>query len=180
MGTLHSISLFTVLLLVATSLHASNFPLREMFPKVAPIELETLHIKDAGIFDWARSYPDDAVLLGQSPVDPARLISREKLAQHMLEPEAFAQRVSNNSIVLDIRDNSQKDAINLFPMQQRSVALDNNRLAAFVRQAKQEDKTLLIYDAVGRQVAWLQYYLEAEQVPSYFFMRGGAEAFIKF
>lgn len=135
---------------------------------------------DAGVFDWTRNHPDQAVLLGQSPVDPDRLISNEKTQQHMLDPEEFARRVGPNSIVLDIRDSFQKEGINLFPMYQRSVPMDNQRIAAFVKRAKDENKTLLIYDAVGRQVSWLQYFLEAENVPSYYFMRGGARAFLEF
>ncbi|MDX1803386.1 MAG: glycerol-3-phosphate 1-O-acyltransferase, partial [Alcanivorax sp.] len=37
--------------------------------------------------------------------------------------------------------------------------------------------TLLIYDAVGKQVRWLQYMLEAEGVKDYYFMQGGAKSF---
>ncbi len=136
---------------------------------------------DAGVFDWAKAYPQEAVLLGQALSDGSRLIGQEKQQQHMLEPEAFATRARHrDSIVLDIRDNSQKDGINLFPMRQHSVALDNERLASFVHQAKNEGKTLLIYDAVGRQVSWLQYFLEAEGLKDYYFMRGGAREFLAF
>lgn len=135
---------------------------------------------DAGIFDWTKAHPDEAVLLGKSPVDPARLISKQNLEKHLLSPDVFGERAGENAIVLDIRDTIQKNTINLFPMRQRSVPLDNNKLKTYVDQAKKENKTLLIYDAVGKQVRWLQYYLEDEGVTDYFFMRGGAKAFLNY
>ena len=143
------------------------------------------HIKDvfaydAGIFAWTKAHPDEAVLLGKSPVDPARLISKESLNAHMLAPEAFGERVGNTSIVLDIRDTIQKNTINLFPMLQHSVPLDNTKLKTYVDKALREGKTLLIYDAVGKQVRWLQYYLEDEGVKDYYFMKGGAKAFLNY
>ncbi|MGE0082028.1 MAG: rhodanese-like domain-containing protein [Thiohalomonadaceae bacterium] len=132
---------------------------------------------DAGVFDWVKQYPDKSELLGQSPVDPARLIGKEKFAAHMLEPEAFEQRIGERTLVLDVRDQYQQEGTSLFPAVQVSVPLDNKALKRYVDQAKREGRTLLIYDAAGHQVRWLQYYLEAEQVPSYFFMAGGAKAY---
>lgn len=140
--------------------------------------IDKVYAYDAGIFTWTKSYPDEAVLLGKSPVDPSRLISREILEAHMLAPQAFGERIGDDTIVLDIRDTIQKNSINLFPMRQHSVPLDNNQLKSYVEKAKTEDKTLLFYDAVGKQVTWLQYYLEDEGVKSYYFMKGGAKAFL--
>jgi len=142
--------------------------------------IDNVYAYDAGIFVWTKAHPDEAVLLGKSPVDPARLISKQKLEAHMLEPEAFGRRVGSDTIVLDIRETMQKSALNLFPMRQRSVALDNNKLKNYVEQAKRENKTLMIYDAVGKQVRWLQYYLEEEKVKEYYFMKGGAKAFLNY
>ncbi|HEX9803458.1 MAG TPA: rhodanese-like domain-containing protein [Gammaproteobacteria bacterium] len=142
--------------------------------------LDAVLAYDAGIFDWTRAYPAEAVLLGKSPVDPARLISKEKLEAHMLAPEAFGERVGENTIVLDIRETIQKNTINLFPMRQRSVSLDNSKLRSYVDRAKRENKTLMFYDAVGKQVHWLQYYLEDQGVKNYYFMKGGAKAFLNY
>lgn len=135
---------------------------------------------DAGIFEWTKAHPDEAVLLGKTPVDPNRLLSKEKLNAHMLEPNAFGKRVGNGNITLDIRDSQQKDSLTLFPTRQRSVPLDNNKLKSYVDQAKNKGKTLLIYDAVGKQVRWLQYYLESEGLTDYYFMKGGAKAFLNY
>lgn len=148
--------------------------------KAMQSHVDEVYAFDAGIFDWTKAYPEQAVLLGKSPVDPKRLLGKEKLAAHMLEPEAFGRRVGSNAIVLDIRDTMQKNAISLFPMQQRSVPLDNNALKSYVDKAKRDNKTLLVYDAVGKQVRWLQYYLEEERVPQYYFMKGGAKGFLNY
>ena len=142
--------------------------------------IDNVYAYDAGIFDWTKAHPDEAVLLGQSPVNPASLLNKEKLNAHMMEPEAFGTRVGDNTITLDIRDTHQKDALNLFPMQQRSVPLDNNKLKTYVDKAKATKKTLMIYDAVGKQVRWLQYFLESEGLTDYYFMKGGATAFLKY
>jgi len=142
--------------------------------------IENVFAFDAGIFDWTKAHPEKAVLLGKSPVDPKRLLSKEKLNQHMLEPETFGERIGDNTIVLDIRDRNQRNAIKLFPMQQHAVPLDNNEMQAYVDKAKREGKTLLVYDAVGKQVRWLQYYLEEQNVPRYYFMKGGAKGFLNY
>jgi len=140
--------------------------------------INNVYAFDAGIFDWTKAHPDLAVLLGKSPVDTNDLISKEKLNAHMLKPEEFGNRIGDNTILLDIRDTQQKNGISLFPMRQHSVPLDNKKLKSYVDEAKRSGKTLLIYDAVGKQVRWLQYYLEAEKVPKYYFMEGGAQAFL--
>ncbi len=152
----------------------------EAAQKAMKYDIPNVYVFDAGIFSWTKAHPDMAVLLGKSPVDPNALISKEKLKAHMLKPEAFGSRVGNDTIVLDIRDTNQKSAINLFPMHQHSVPLDNKKLETYVNQARTSGRTLLIYDAVGKQVRWLQYYLEEERVPSYYFMEGGAQAFLDY
>lgn len=142
--------------------------------------LDNIFAYDAGIFSWTKAHPEAAVLLGKSPADPKRLISSEQFEAHLLAPNTFGERVSGSSIVLDIRDVSQKNAINLFPMQQHSVPLDNNKLKRFVDEAKEKGKTLLVYDAVGKQVRWLQYFLEEEGLTDYFFMKDGAKGFLDY
>jgi rhodanese-related sulfurtransferase len=142
--------------------------------------IDNVFAYDAGIFEWTKAHPDEAVLLGKNPVDPARLISKEKLNAHMLEPNEFGRRVGKGAITLDIRENMQKDGLSLFPTRQRSVPLDNKKLKTYIDQAKSSGKTLLFYDAVGKQVRWLQYYLEDEGVTDYYFMKGGAKAFLNY
>ena len=54
-----------------------------------------------------------------------------------------------------------------------------SKLADFLGKIKERGKTLLVYDEAGKQVAWLQYTLEAKSIPKYYFMKGGAKQFFK-
>ena len=62
-----------------------------------------------------------------------------------------------------------------FPCRQRRLV----KLDA-IQQANREGKELLIYDEVGKQVRWLMYYLEDNNAPNYYFMKGGVREYFKF
>ncbi|RMG59785.1 MAG: rhodanese-like domain-containing protein [Gammaproteobacteria bacterium] len=135
---------------------------------------------DAGIFDWARAHPDQAVLLGQSPVPAGRLISTADFKKHLLDPDAFLEKAREpGAIVLDIRDIRQREGISLLPPgREERVPLDNEKLRKYVEQAQAEGRPLLIYDAVGKQVRWLQYFLEQAGLNNYWFMKGGIRSYL--
>jgi rhodanese-related sulfurtransferase len=133
---------------------------------------------DAGVFTWARTYPDEAVLMGKSPVDPNRLLSREALVRRLLDANSFSERVGKNSLVLDVRDESQREATQLYPFHQRNVTLDDPTLADSIKKAAMERKTVLIYDYTGQQVRWVQYLMESLGVSDYYFLKGGFRGFM--
>jgi len=134
---------------------------------------------DAGIFDWARKYPQEAILLGESPVDPNKLIAKSEFKKRLVAPDQFeAMMARNDIIVLDIRDRFQREALSLFPGIEKRVYLDDNaKLDSYLDQAVREKKTLLVYDAAGKQVRWLMYRIEKKGVKNYAFMQGGAHAY---
>ena len=136
---------------------------------------------DAGMFEWAKSYPEQAELLGHSPVETADIISKETLQKRFLEPNAFlaqAHELDADSMVIDVRDKFQRSAAGLFPGKEIWASLDNKaKLHKLIQTAKQENKTLFIYDEVGKQVRWLQYALEKAQVKDYYFMQRGAKGY---
>ncbi len=132
---------------------------------------------DAGIADWADAHPEKSVLLGRSPIKPGELLTEAKFKEHLLDPKAFEARAAAGSIVLDVRDRVQRDT-QLFPLkEQRAQLNEKDRLDAIIDQARREQKTLLVYDAVGKQVEWFQYYLESRGLKDYFFMKGGAQGY---
>lgn len=132
---------------------------------------------DAGIDDWSRAHPEKTALLGKSPIKADDLISKDKFKARLLDPKAFEAKAEGKAIVLDVRDKSQRDAA-LFPFREQRVALEEKaRLDAVIEQAKKEKKTLLVYDQVGKQVQWFQYYLESRGLKDYYFMKGGAQAY---
>lgn len=135
---------------------------------------------DAGIFDWTKKYPKEAVLLGSSPVDPDKLIATKQFKSRLLDPDTFSSYImdSNNRIVIDVRDKFQRAGVGFYPGIERWAALDDRKkLEHYIEKAKQENKTLFIYDEVGSQVRWLQYALEKAGVEKYYFMDNGARAY---
>lgn len=77
-------------------------------------------------------------------------------------------------IILDVRDPFQRNSTALFYGKEHRVYInDASGLDKYIAQANNEGKKLLIYDEVGEQVRWLQYYLEGKGAKSYSFMKGG-------
>lgn len=135
---------------------------------------------DSGIFDWSKAHPDKSTLLGKSPLNPDRLISKSELKNYLIKPEQFSSRINDKSIVLDIREPTQRGLIELYPYQQENISLDDrSRLDKFLSGIKKSGKTLLVYDEVGKQVRWFQYYLADKGITKYFFMEGGVKQFFK-
>jgi len=153
----------------------------EAVQKCRNIKLDKVIAYDAGILDWAQKYPLEAELLGRSPVDPKKLISAARFKEHLLDPKKFADMVGHdNVIVLDVRDRFQREASSLFPGTDKHASLDDKvALDRYFARAKKDRKTLLIYDAAGKQAEWLMYYIEDQGVPSYYFMKGGTDAYYK-
>jgi rhodanese-related sulfurtransferase len=134
---------------------------------------------DAGIMDWARTYPENAVLLGRSPVDTKKLISQDEFKKHLLSPDQYGEQVASSSaIVLDVRDRFQREGLSLFVGRERRAYLDDAKtLERYIEKAKRENKTLLVHDAAGKQVLWLQYYLKDKGLSDFYFMEGGTSAY---
>ena len=138
---------------------------------------------DAGIFEWAKAYPNEAELLGKSPVDTRDILSKKQFKSRLLNPDKFSELATDdpsNVIVLDIRDKYQRAGIGFFPIQERWTSLNKmDKVYSYIRKAKKKGKALFIYDEVGKQVRWLQYALEREGIKNYYFMEKGATGYYK-
>jgi len=135
---------------------------------------------DAGIFDWTKAHPDQAVLLGQSPVDTRKLISKKSLKKRLLNPADFEKKVGPKVVVVDVRSRLQRKATGLFSFDEHWASMnDRKKLDIYIAKAKRERKPFLAYDSVGKQVRWLQYYLEKKGLKNYYFMKGGSENYYK-
>lgn len=136
---------------------------------------------DAGIFEWAVAHPAQTVLLGQSPIKPEHLISKSSFKNRLLSPDEFSQKIldlGSSSMVLDVRDMYQRAGVGFYPGKERWVSLDDQKnLVKFIRKAISGNKTLFVYDEVGKQVRWLQYALEQHGVKQYYFMKKGAKEY---
>ena len=147
--------------------------------KCANNKIDNVHSYDAGVMDWARAKPNLAVLLGKSPVNPKHIISKKQFKKHLLSPDAYGDKVASTSaIVLDVRDRFQREGLSIFIGRERRAYLDDKKkLDKYIKKAKSQNKTLLIHDAAGKQVRWLQYYLEEKGLRSYYFMEDGVAAY---
>ena len=136
---------------------------------------------DAGMFEWAQTYPNQAELFGASPVNKGDIITSAKFKKHLLAPDKFGFQLFNSTskkLVLDVRDKYQRGAAGFFPRKERWVSLnDEEKLTQMILKAKNEKRTLYIYDEVGKQVRWLQYALEKAKVKNYYFMGKGAKGY---
>ncbi len=132
---------------------------------------------DAGLDTWTKRYPDQSVLLGKSPAKPADFISNEAFKKRLISAQDFEARLEKGALVLDIRDLRQRDVV-LFPMRELRAPLDDNKkIAEAVAEAKKSKMPLLVYDKVGKQTRWFQYYLEQQGMKDYYFLEGGSEGF---
>ena len=132
---------------------------------------------DAGIDAWSIKHPELCVLMGKAQVSAADLISRDSFKKRLITTPQFEAHVEKGAVILDIRDLRQRD-VALFPMRELRAPLDDDqKIAMAVADAKRQKKTLIVYDKVGKQTRWFQYYLEQQGVKDYFFLDGGAEGY---
>ncbi|WP_455203511.1 rhodanese-like domain-containing protein [Kaarinaea lacus] len=149
--------------------------------KSQAVGINEVYAFDAGIFEWATAQPKSAVLLGKSPVKVKDLIAKAQFKAKLLDPDSFSTKIMDmgpSSMVLDVRDKFQRAGIGFYPGKERWCSLDDKeKLKKYLMKAKQSNKTLFIYDEVGKQVRWLQYEIEKMGLKNYYFMDKGAKAY---
>lgn len=140
---------------------------------------QNIYCFDAGIFEWTTAYPEKSVLLGNTPVDPGKLISKDALNAKKLDWATFSAKAGEkDAMVVDIRDPFQRAKDSTLD-QNKNVDLKGirnipmGRLTDLLAKGEFKDKQLLIFDAVGKQVSWLQYYLEENGYSNYAFLAKG-------
>ncbi len=140
---------------------------------------KNIYCFDAGIFEWVDAYPERGSLLSQTPADKSKLIAKADLSAKKLSWADFKARAAGgNAMVIDTRDPFQRakgtnldqnKAINLKGV--RAIPMD--RLVGLLKKGEFKNKELLILDAVGKQVRWLQYYLQDYGYKNYAFLDKG-------
>jgi len=129
---------------------------------------------DGGIFDWINAAPDMATLMGETPARSEQIISGDEFKEYQLDFAEFAEAAAKpDTIVIDIRDPFQRQ---LAPRIEgvRNIPLDP--LLDLVVSRIWTEKKLLFFDAVGKQVRWLQYFLKSYGYFDYAFLRGGVDS----
>ena len=130
----------------------------------------------AGIFSWVKKYPGKTTLLDQSPANLNSIIAKATLNTKMLGYDRFRHIASQGkSLVIDIRDPKQRKVT--LDIESRKIYLD--RLVGYLKAGVWKDRQLLVYDAVGKQVRWLQYILVKNGYTNYYFLKKGARGVAK-
>lgn len=142
--------------------------------------IANVYAYDAGIPEWANMYPAQTQLLGKAITNPEKqLLSKAAFKERALAWSYFeAAAGGDNVMVIDLRDKYQKTAALPGLESARNIPLDVF-IPNFVAKKSNQDKTLLIFDQVGKQVKWLQYYLEEYGYENYMFLDGGATSVLK-
>jgi len=133
-------------------------------------KISNVKVYDAGIHEWAQKHPIHSILLGTAMKSNNELITDSKFLKHCLTSDKFFKKIDNNTWVIDIRDHFQRDIKILHGTAYHS-SLDD--ISVLLNKAKNKKIRLLIFDAVGKQVRWLQYILEKEGFDEYYFLNGG-------
>lgn len=134
---------------------------------------ENVYVYDAGIFDWIVANPDKATLMGETPAPQAMIIPKSELKAKMLAWVDFSAKATEaNTVTIDIRDPFQRKEIPKIA-KLRNVPMD--RFTKLLEKKEFADKQLLILDAVGKQVRWLQYHLKKNGYENYYFLEKGVK-----
>ncbi len=135
--------------------------------------IENVVAFDAGIFEWIQAAPGMAVLLGKATFDLNEIIQDSDLQKRFLPREQFlADAMTKNSLLIDVREPIQRQETKPL-IGSRQIPIDKFKKVLTSEHLKNRD--LYIVDAVGKQVRWLQYYLEMIGYDNYHFLQGGAE-----
>ncbi len=139
--------------------------------KAKELGFENIYAFDAGIFDWIKVHPDKGVLVGETPVRADKIISKDDFDSRLLSFDEFSTKAGEaGSMVIDVREPFQRDIIPEIA-KIRNIPLD--RLLGLLKKGRFKNKHLLIFDAVGKQVKWLQYHFEANGYTDYLFLEKG-------
>jgi rhodanese-related sulfurtransferase len=134
---------------------------------------------DSGINAIAYAHNELVLKNGKDVSQSNPLIAIEKIKKHTLTPLDFETYLSNHEnkdyALLDIRDKNEKIILKLFMFQKEKniVLAQRNKLIKFLNKIKQDKKTLLVYDASGRQINGLYELLNITGVKQWHYLEGG-------
>ena len=142
-----------------------------------------VRVYDAGIFTWSEKQPEKSLFFGKpltAETVKTSLISDDKFNAVLLKTVDFIAKAKGDQYsVIDIRDPNERS--------EQPIRLPKLKVLAFDVLVDQIEKKsaavprsgLLILDNVGKQVDWLQYYLEKEGIKNYYFLSGGVAQWLK-
>lgn len=150
----------------------------EAAEQAANAGFQNVYAYDAGIYDWTTAHPEKATLMGKTPAPREKLISHEMLAKRKIAFTDFKKRAADpEAVVVDIREPFQRKEIPQLPGTLRNIPSD--RFVELLAAGEFKGKQLLVLDAVGKQVEWVQYYLEQYGYADYRFLDKGVTSAVE-
>ena len=136
---------------------------------------------DAGIFAWVKAVPEKSYLLNETPVNPDKIISSADFEDKNISYMEFKEAAQlKGAYIVDIRENYQRLENKSTKLGLKNVKVHklptDKFLSVVLKPGRLKDRQLLIVDAVGKQIRWLQYYLEQFGYTNYQFLSGGIKA----
>jgi rhodanese-related sulfurtransferase len=145
----------------------------DAYGKAAAAGFSNIFVYDDGIFNWLKANPDKSTLMGETPAPADKIIPEGELKKRMIPLAEFKVKAAEaKAMVIDVREPMQRKVIPDVPSL-RNIPLD--QLIGQVQKKQFADKHLLVLDAVGKQVEWLQYHLEANGYTDYYFLANGVD-----
>ncbi|HXK11036.1 MAG TPA: rhodanese-like domain-containing protein [Vicinamibacteria bacterium] len=134
-----------------------------------------VRVYDAGILEWARMARGRTLLFGKA-VQPQQIIPESRYEAHLADAATFERGASApGAVLIDVRDAQQRAKTAEFARKAEWLSVDRlvRELDAAAFRSRYQDKTLYIFDNVGKQVRWVQYALEAKGYSRYVFLKDG-------
>lgn len=142
-----------------------------------------VRVYDAGIFTWSETKPELSLFFGKeltAETVKTALISPSKFQAVLLKTDDFITKAKGDQYaVIDIRDPNERSEA---PIRLPKLKILTFDVLVDLLQKKSPAvprSGLLILDNVGKQVDWLQYYLEKEGIKNYYFLSGGVAQWMK-
>ena len=142
--------------------------------------LKNIFAFDGGVPMWVNDYPSETMLFDKAVTDPKKqVIPKKDFTDLCLTFDDFkAKAKSSNTVVIDARDFIQ--ASEKLPGFEKVLSIPLDKLIPnIIAKKRMQDKHLLIFDQVGKQVRWLMYYLKKNGYKNFNFLKKGATEVLK-
>jgi rhodanese-related sulfurtransferase len=135
--------------------------------------VSNMKVYDSGVEAALLSSPTRMRIFGKPASNAQQFIDKQKLEAHLLDAHEFMGRANKEGLLIDIRDPFQKKESAHSSM---AVSVPLDYFENFMSRLN-PSAPLFIFDAVGKQVIWLQYLLEEKGVKEYYFLKGGIASY---
>ena len=149
------------------------------------IGIKDVLVFDDGIFKYSKIRPENTLLLDNEISQTNKLISKEQFTQHLLSSTEFNKKIieeveaGEKFNVLDIRTKSNRLGLSAFVGVPNEKYISINRtkkLKHYLNKVAENNESLFVYDWSGKQLKWIQYYINDYNIENYYFLKGGASA----